>query len=151
MDASDAIGEHEPMDELPPASAKSMSTQTDSTRVNHLESDDAAALRHELQELKMRPHVLTADLFKKTDEMVKFYTGLPNWSVFDAVMPLTTPCFPSSKNGKLSIFQKIGMFFMKICLNLYDQDIGHRFSVHRTTVSHTFHQVLEMDDRLSFF
>lgn len=106
VDASDAIGEHEPMDELPPASANSMSTQTDSTRVNHLESDDAAALRHELQELKMRPHVLTADLFKKTDEMVKFYTGLPNWSVFDAVMPLITPCFPSSKNGKLSIFQK---------------------------------------------
>ena len=93
----------------------------------------------------MRPRVLTADLFKKNDEMVKFYTGLPNWSVFDAVTMLITPCFPSSKNCKLSIFQKIVMFFMKICLNLYDEDIGHRFGVHRTTVSRTFHQVLEMD------
>ena len=43
------------------------------------------------------------------------------------------------------------MFFMKIRLNLYDEDIAHRFAVHRTTVSRCFHKVLDiMNVRLSY-
>ena len=35
-------------------------------------------------------------------------------------------------------------------LNLFDEDIGYRFSVHRTTVSRNFHKVLDvMDVKLS--
>ena len=36
------------------------------------------------------------------------------------------------------------MFLMKIRLNLFDEDIAYRFSVHRTTVSRNFHKVLDV-------
>ena len=79
------------------------------------------------------PHEITDELFRDNGGILKFYTGLPNWIVFNAVMTLVSPCFPQMPNGKLSVFQMVVMFFMKIHLNLYDEDIGHRFSVHRTT------------------
>ena len=36
------------------------------------------------------------------------------------------------------------MFLMKIRLNLFDEDIAYRFSVHHTTVSRNFHKVLDV-------
>ena len=79
------------------------------------------------------PHEITDELFRDNEGILKFYTGLPNWIVFNAVMTLVSSCFPPMTNGKLSVFQMVIMLFMKICLNLYHKDIGHRFGVHRTT------------------
>ena len=36
------------------------------------------------------------------------------------------------------------MFFLKVRLNLLDEDIGYRFGVHQTTVSRHFHSVLDI-------
>ena len=36
------------------------------------------------------------------------------------------------------------MFFLKICLNLYDEDIAYRFGIHVSTVSQNFHRVLDI-------
>jgi len=36
------------------------------------------------------------------------------------------------------------MFLMKVRLNLFDEDIGFRFGIHRSTVSRNFHQVLNI-------
>jgi len=36
------------------------------------------------------------------------------------------------------------MFFLKIRLNLYDEDIAYRFGVHVSTVSRNFHRVLDV-------
>ena len=36
------------------------------------------------------------------------------------------------------------MFFLKICLNLFDEDIAYRFRVHPSTVSRKFHRVLDV-------
>ena len=97
-----------------------------------------------------RLHEITDELFKDNEGIMKFYTGLPNWTFFNAVPTFVSPCFPRIANGKLSVFQMVVMFFMKIRLNLYDEDIGHRFGVHRTTVSRSFHKVLNiMEARLS--
>ena len=42
------------------------------------------------------------------------------------------------------------MFLIKLRFNLFDEDIGYCFSVHRTTVSRNFHKVLDvMDVKLS--
>ena len=81
------------------------SSQTDSGYINFLESDNVA-LRSELQGLKMnpRPREVTDELFKDNEGILKFYTGLLNWTVFNAVMTLVSPCFPRIANGKLSIF-----------------------------------------------
>ena len=36
------------------------------------------------------------------------------------------------------------MFFLKICLNLFDEDITYRFRAHPSTVSRNFHRVLDV-------
>jgi len=36
------------------------------------------------------------------------------------------------------------MFFLKLRLNLFDEDIGYRFGVHPSTVSRNFHRILDV-------
>ena len=36
------------------------------------------------------------------------------------------------------------MFFLKVRLNLFDEDIAHQFRVHPSTVSRNFHRVLDV-------
>ena len=45
---------------------------------------------------------------------------------------------------KLSKFNILVMFFMKICLNLCMEDIAHCFNVNKSTVSRHFHDVLHI-------
>ena len=53
-------------------------------------------------------------------------------------------------NSKFSPFEIIVMFFMRIRLNLMEEDIGYRFGVHQSTVSRNFYKVLDvMDVKLS--
>ena len=81
------------------------SCQTDSGYINFLEGDNVA-LRSELQALKMNSsNEITDELFRDNEGIVKFYTGLPNWIVFNAVMTLISPCFSQMPNSKLSISQ----------------------------------------------
>jgi len=44
---------------------------------------------------------------------------------------------------KISKFSSFLMFFMKIRLNLFDEDLGFRFGCHASTVSRCFHNVLD--------
>ena len=111
---------------------------------------DNQNLRDELTGLKSRKNILTIELFRNNQDVLQFYTALPNWTIFKAVFDLVSPSLPVSPNSKLSTFQMITMFLMKLRLNLFDEDIGYRFSVHRTTVSRNFHKVLDvMDTKLS--
>ncbi len=53
-------------------------------------------------------------------------------------------------NSKLSVFESIVMFRMKLRLNLMDEDIAFRFGVHQSTVSRNFHKILDiMNARLT--
>ena len=36
------------------------------------------------------------------------------------------------------------MFLMKLCLNLFDEDLAQRFGIHSSTVSRNFHRVLDV-------
>jgi len=36
------------------------------------------------------------------------------------------------------------MFLMKLRLNLFDEDVAHRFGAHRSTVSRNFYRVLDI-------
>lgn len=49
-----------------------------------------------------------------------------------------------SEGIKLSKFNIFIMFFLKLRLNLYDEDIACRFGVHKSTVSRHFHKVLDI-------
>ena len=49
-------------------------------------------------------------------------------------MTLVSPSLPKMPNSK----------FMRIRLNLYEEDIAYQFDVHRTTVSRCFYRVLDV-------
>ena len=83
-------------------------------------------------------------------ELLKLYTGLPNWTIFLCLMTLVSPSLPKMPNSKLNTFEMLAIFFMRIRLNLYEEDITYRFDVHRTTVSLCFYKVLDvMNAKLS--
>ena len=86
--------------------------------------------------LKNDKSIITPECFKDNEGMLKY---LPNWTIFSAVMTLRSPSLPKMSNSKLSTFEIIVMFFMKVRLNLYEGDIGYRFNVHRSTVPRAFH------------
>ena len=62
--------------------------------------------------------------------------------LFSAFYELVSPYL--SSRTKLPKLALIIMFFMKLRLNLFDEDIAHRFGVHPTTVSRNFHRVLNI-------
>ena len=45
---------------------------------------------------------------------------------------------------EMSKFSAFVMFFMKIRLSLFDEDIGFRFGCHASAVSRNFHKVLDV-------
>ena len=62
--------------------------------------------------------------------------------LFSAFYELVSPYL--AKRTKLPKLALIMMFFMKLRLNLFDEDIAHRFEVHPTTVSRNFHKILNI-------
>ena len=119
---------------------------------------NAARLRLDNQKLrdenvKLRSQLtttITPQLFENNEDILQFYTGLPNWTVFKAILNLVVTSLPTMPNSKLSLFEIVIMFFMRIRLNLYEEDIGYRFGVHQSTVSRNFYKVLDvMDVKLS--
>ena len=64
-------------------------------------------------------------------------TGIPERCVFTALFDLIVPAL--NESPKLSKMSMLLMFFLKIRLNLFDEDIAYRFGVHPSTVSRNFH------------
>ena len=74
--------------------------------------------------------------------MIYFYTGIHEWCVFKGLYDMVAPALPDSP--RLTKMDMLVMFFLKIRLNLFDEDIADRFNVHRTTASRNFHRVLDV-------
>ena len=70
-----------------------------------------------------------------TDNIVKFYTGLPNLKVLQAIYMHVLPGIHESGKTKLKLFQEFISVLMKICLNSPVQDLAYRFLVSATTIS----------------
>ncbi|KAJ8013075.1 hypothetical protein DPEC_G00049530, partial [Dallia pectoralis] len=69
---------------------------------------------------------------------VKFYTGLPNFFVFETVMWLLAPHMNESRNMvRLSKFQQLLLTLMRLRLDLRNQDLAYRFGVKVGTVART--------------
>lgn len=91
---------------------------------------DNQALRSEIAILRGTEASITPDIFVNNPKRLKFYTGLPNWTIFNAVMTLVCPLLLKLPNRKLSTFVMLVIFFMRIRIHLYEEDIGHRFNIH---------------------
>ena len=107
-----------------------------------------AKLQKELSSLKdqMAKYIFSPEALQKDPIKLKLYTGLPDWTVFSGLLMLVAPAFPEKTSSKLSAFQRILMFLMKVRLNLHDEDLAYHFNVHNSTVSRNFHRVLDVMD-----
>ena len=61
----------------------------------------------EIVELKCRTNVVSPQLLEGTPDMLKSYTGLPNWSIFTALLTLIAPALPEIPQNNLSLFQMV--------------------------------------------
>lgn len=104
------------------------------------------ALKRENMKLKesLEKMSLTEASFKNDPEKVQFYTGLPNYFVFETVMWLLVPHMKGDKNAKLSKFQQLLLTLMRLRLDLRNQDLAYRFGVKVSTVTRTVHQIINI-------
>ena len=65
--------------------------------------------------------------------------GLTEWCAFYSLVESGLPNKPTLTKMSMLI-----MFFLKLRLNLFDEDIAYRFRVHPSTVSQNFHRVLDV-------
>ena len=76
--------------------------------------------------------------FQDDDKEVKYYTGLPNYSILNALYEYLTEDLKLPyviTSAKKSVFEQFVMVLMKLRLNLGDQDLAYRFQITQPTVS----------------
>ncbi|XP_060785582.1 uncharacterized protein LOC132891725 isoform X2 [Neoarius graeffei] len=104
------------------------------------------ALKKENMKLKesLEKMSLTEASFKNDPEKVQFYTGLPNYFVFETVMWLLVPHMKGDNSAKLSKFQQLLLTLMRLRLDLRNQDLAYRFGVKVSTVTRTVHRIINI-------
>ena len=78
---------------------------------------------------------LTEDSLQMNDTKVKFYTNLPSFCILKIVFEFISPYVKEHHRSALSNFQQFFIVLMKLCLNIFDQDLTYWFGVTQSTVS----------------
>ena len=73
---------------------------------------------------------------------IKSFPGITEWCIFNALLNLLSPCLRECR--KLSKYQMLLLFLMKLRLSLFNEDLAYRFGVHTSTVTRVFHSVLDV-------
>ncbi|XP_077077283.1 uncharacterized protein LOC143729772 [Siphateles boraxobius] len=123
----------------PPSPAQDMECGLCTSRrdvINNL-LEENRELKRELDDYRMNENFLSGD-----DNTVKYYTGLPNFALFQTLLLTLTPYLPQGRMKKLSPFQLVLLTLMRLRLDLPIQHLSHLFRVHRTTVADAFHHTL---------
>lgn len=74
----------------------------------------------------------------KDDKKVRFYTGLPSYTVLLAVFNLIAPHVSDHQHHTITKFQQFVMVLMKLRLNLSEVDLSYRFGIGQATISRLF-------------
>ena len=99
--------------------------------------------------------MFSATYLKSKDEdysLVKFYTGLPTWKVFDHVLSILLPHIPKQwSKCKLTPKDEFLLVLMRLRLNLLLDDLACRFCIAKSTVISIFNVWIDvMAVRLQF-
>lgn len=137
MDEIVSESENESKEEKPPRNSLTMSVIYEA-KVNALRKENMK-LKESLEKMS-----LTEASFKNDPEKVQFYTGLPNYFVFETVMWLLVPHMKGDRNAKLSNFQQLLLTLMRLRLDLRNQDLAYRFGVKVSTVTRTVHRIINI-------
>ncbi len=111
-----------------------VSTQTDcSENVEQIEQ-----MKITIENLIMRVSPAPFSETFVNDDIVKFYTGLPNLKVLNAIYRHVLSGIHDSGKAKLKLFQEFISVLMKLRLNSPMQDLAYRFQVSVSTISRIF-------------
>ena len=141
--------------EMEPSEASSSTTGTTSDAENHAEgsvsepSKDAETQTKEFEYMFYRPTYQAPDReYFRSDDKVRFYTGLPSYQVFVATFNHVAPHMSRHTQG-LDPFQEFVLVLIKLRLNVPFKDLAYRFLVSVPTVSRIFFSWMNtMDYRL---
>lgn len=112
-------------------------------RAHKLEGEKCA-LEHLLEEAKSETAAFCLDRFKDSPDDLKFYTGLPDYDHFSALIGFLIPeddtntSEPQSSQGrkrKLDQENELFLVLVRLRLGLFEQDLACRFSISQATVS----------------
>ena len=78
------------------------------------------------------------------DKQVHFYTGLPSYSVFVALLHLLVGVMSKHLSHGLSINDQFLLVLMKLRLAVPNQDLGYRFGISTSRVSQLFHEWIDV-------
>ena len=95
-------------------------------------------------ESKLSELSLSEESLRDNDVKVKYYTGLPNFTILMALFNFLAPCVKNGNRSVLSRFQQMMVVLMKLRLNLGDQDIAFSFVVNQSTVSRCFSKWIDV-------
>ena len=107
---------------------------------------DAIHVNEELYKLRDQLKAtdeISRENLEKDDERVKYYTGLPTFTLLWAIYNLVEPHISVNHRSLLTKFQQMMLVFMRLRLNLSEMDLAYRFGVSQGTISHTFNAVLD--------
>ncbi|XP_056637412.1 uncharacterized protein LOC130445669 isoform X1 [Diorhabda sublineata] len=90
----------------------------------------------------LRERAMCVENLENDDDKIKYYTGLPNYKLFQIILELTKSYIQG--NVSLPAEDQILLTLVKIRLNLDFEDIGYRFFVHPTTASSCFENVIHI-------
>ncbi|XP_070379368.1 uncharacterized protein [Dermacentor albipictus] len=79
--------------------------------------------------------VLSEDILKTREDMVQFYTGLPNFALLLVLFNLLKEGATHTSRNSLTAFQEMVIFLMRLRLNTPLQDLAYRFHVSQSRVS----------------
>ena len=100
----------------------------------------------EIKALQVRPTITKEQLLENND-MVTYYTGLPNFETLMLVFELAQKVILNSKehgNRKLTNFDKFLLVMVKLRLNLQNKDLGYRFKISKSSISQISHKWLNI-------
>lgn len=95
------------------------------------------------EKLEKQPPAPFCEQSLVNDEMVKFYTGLPNKRVLKAVFDHVFRTSPPDGITKLSPFQEFMCTLLKLRLNSHIEDLAYQFSISPSTISKIFSKWLK--------
>ncbi|XP_051956038.1 uncharacterized protein LOC127625029 [Xyrauchen texanus] len=81
---------------------------------------------------------------KDNDSKVKYYTGLPSFSLLMGVLIQIIPSLPKTKERKLSHFQMLLLTLMRLRLDLPVEHLAHLFDISRQTASNLFIETINV-------
>lgn len=82
--------------------------------------------------------------FVDNDEKVLYYSGLPSWEILLLLFTYFKAKIDTVSSRSLNPFQQLIMTLMRLRLSLSRQDLGYRFGVHKSTVSCTFCNMIDI-------